>query len=155
MLYNPLLTFKSVNQAISASNRIQVLKLRQFEVSKKSPYLGTLGVWDRSVLRPSKHALLARGQTGSCRLCRRQSWDSVLFGFKTFLGGSHALLAMLAWGTLKVLHFKIHGGWAGFWREDPRAVTKKCFNKVLLGALWEMGFMSMNWKIHGKRGGVL
>ena len=44
MLYNPLLTFKSVNQAISASNRIQVLKLRQFEVSKKSPYLGTLGV---------------------------------------------------------------------------------------------------------------
>lgn len=35
MIYNPLLTFiKSVNQVISASNRLQVLKLRQFEVSK-------------------------------------------------------------------------------------------------------------------------
>lgn len=34
MVYNPLLTFKSVNQAISASNRLQVLKLRQFKVSE-------------------------------------------------------------------------------------------------------------------------
>ena len=50
---------------------------------KNSPYLGTLGVWDRSVLRVPTHALPARGQTGCCRLCKRQSWDSVLFGFKT------------------------------------------------------------------------
>ena len=98
---------------------------------KKSPYLGTLGVWDRSVLRVPTHALPARGQTGCCRLCKRQSWDSVLFGFKTILGGSHALLAILAWGTLRVLqNFKTHGGWGGFWREDSRAVTKKCFNKI-------------------------
>ena len=130
MLCNPLLTCtKSVNQVMSASNRPQLLKLRWFEVSKN------LLTWAHSEFEtevsfsPTKLALLVGGKHAvagapGLRPCFVQflivSWWKPRPPVPSWLRG-----------TLGVLqNFKEHRAWAGFWREDPRAITRKCFNRT-------------------------
>lgn len=90
------------DHVVSATKRLQLLKLRQFEVSKSLLTWAHSPRRDRSVLQPSGELCQLRVGKGALgRLSRHLFWDQSLFCFKLFLVGSRALLGELCEGPVE------------------------------------------------------